>query len=283
MPLTRLRKDEFAKYHALGNDYIVLDPDKLSGHLNEARVREICDRNRGIGSDGILALESRRGDGFGLRIFNPDGSEAEKSGNGVRIFARFLFDFGYTTAKKFKIETLGGTVAARLMIRRGNVYSIRLDVGRARFESESIPMRGPKREVIDEPVRIGNTRRRITCVSVGNPHCVLFVPELIAEDLRRLGPQIEKDPLFPERTNVQLACVRSRSKIEALIWERGAGPTLASGTSSCAIVAAAYRQGLVDRKVEVTMPGGMLEVEVDDDFQLRLIGPATPVYRGKLI
>ncbi len=281
--MTRLRNDEFAKYQALGNDYIAVDPERLSKRLNEARIREICDRHHGVGSDGILALERTRAPGFGVRIYNPDGSEAEKSGNGVRIFARFLFDFGYTTARKFAVETRGGTVKAQLMVRRGVVHSIRLDVGRASFESEKIPVLGPKREVIDEPVRIGNTRRRITCVSVGNPHCVLFVPELIADDLRVLGPQIEKDNLFPERTNVQLACVRSRTEIEALIWERGAGPTLASGTSSCAIVAAAYRQKLVDRKVEVRMPGGTLQVEIDDDFELRLIGPATPVYRGKLL
>ena len=283
MPLTRLRQDEFAKYQALGNDYIVVDPEKLTSRLNEMRIRDICDRHRGIGSDGILALERIRGGGFGVRIFNPDGSEAEKSGNGVRIFARFLYDFGYTTKKIFSVETQGGTVKSQLMVRRGDVHQIRLDVGQASFESEAIPMRGPKREVIDEPVRIGNTRRRITCVSVGNPHCVLFVPELIAEDLRLLGPTIEKDPIFPERVNVQLACVRSKKEIDALVWERGAGPTLASGTSASAIVAAAYKQKLVGKKVEVRMPGGTLQVEVDDEFRLKLTGPATPVYRGKLL
>ncbi|HTO70045.1 MAG TPA: diaminopimelate epimerase [Myxococcota bacterium] len=280
MPLGR---DEFAKYHALGNDYVVVDGDLVRPKLDATRVRALCNRHTGIGSDGILALHRPRKGALQLRIWNPDGSEAEKSGNGVRIFARFLWDFRYVRSKELEIETPGGVVAAGLSVANGDVRSIRVDMGRASFQSRDIPMLGPPREVVDEPLRVGSLDLRVTCVSVGNPHCVRFVPNLHPEVLRSIGPQLENHPIFPNRTNVQLAHVRSRSEVAALIWERGAGETLASGSSSCAVAVAAHRLGLVDRKVDVLMPGGSLHIEIGSDWSLRMTGPATPVYRGALL
>jgi diaminopimelate epimerase len=281
---TALSRDEFAKYHALGNDYLVLDGDLQRPRLTPERVRELCDRHTGIGSDGILALHRPRRGELLLRIWNPDGSEAEKSGNGIRIFARFLWDFGYVSPKtrELSIETAGGPVVARLSVVRGEVRRIRVDMGRATFASAEIPVLGPPREVVDEPVRVGSLDLRVTCVSVGNPHCVRFVSELHPEALRSLGPQLETHSMFPNRTNVQLARVRSRSAIDMLVWERGAGETRASGSSSCAVAAAAHRLGLVDRKVDVHMPGGKLRIEIGADYALHMTGDATPVYRGKL-
>jgi diaminopimelate epimerase len=281
--LALLARDEFAKYHALGNDYLVLDGDLQRPRLTPARVRALCDRHTGIGSDGILALHRPRKGQLVLRIWNPDGSEAEKSGNGVRIFARFLWDFGYVRSREIAITTAGGPVSATLSVVRGSVGPIRVEMGRASFDSADIPVLGPAREVIDEPLRVGSVDLRVTCVSVGNPHCVRFVDDLHPEMLRSLGPQLENHALFPNRTNVQLARVRSRSAIDALIWERGAGETRASGSSSCAVAAAAHRLGLVDRKVDVHMPGGKLRIEIGADYALRMTGPATPVYRGKLL
>jgi len=280
MPLGR---DEFAKYHALGNDYVVVDGDLVRPKLDAARVRALCNRHTGIGSDGILALHRPRKSALALRIWNPDGSEAEKSGNGVRIFARFLWDFRYVRSKKLAIETPGGVVSAELSVSDGDVRTIRVDMGRASFQSRDLPMLGPPREVVDEPLRVGSLDLRVTCVSIGNPHCVRFVPNLHPEVLRNIGPQLETHPMFPQRTNVQLAHVRSRSSIAALIWERGAGETLASGSSSCAVAVAAHRLGLVDRKVDVLMPGGSLHIEIGSDWSLRMTGPATPVYRGALL
>ncbi|HTO54407.1 MAG TPA: diaminopimelate epimerase [Myxococcota bacterium] len=280
MPLGRR---EFAKYHALGNDYVVVDGDALRPRLTPERVRELCDRHTGIGSDGILALHRPRRGEWGLRIWNPDGSEAEKSGNGVRIFARFLWDLRYVRAKELEIETPGGRVGARLAVSGGEVRSIRVEMGRASFRSTDLPMLGPPRDVVDEPLRVGSVDLRVTCVSIGNPHCVRFVDHLQPEVLRSLGPQLETHPLFPKRTNVQLVCVRSRTRLDALIWERGAGETLASGSSSCAVAAAAHRLGLCERKVEVHMPGGSLRIEIAPDYALRMTGPATPVYRGLLL
>lgn len=280
MPLGR---DEFAKYHALGNDYIVVDGDAVRPKLDAERVRALCDRHTGIGSDGVLALHRPRRGELALRIWNPDGSEAEKSGNGVRIFARFLWDFRYVRARELEIATPGGRVTARLSVTRGQVRAVRVDMGRASFQSGDLPMLGPPREVLDEPLRVGSVDLRVTCVSLGNPHCVRFVPAPLPEVLRSIGPQLETHPMFPKRTNVQLASVRSRREIEALIWERGAGETLASGSSSCAVAAAAHRLGLVDDKVDVRMPGGSLRIEIGADYAMRMTGPATPVYRGSLL
>ena len=281
--LGALKRGEFAKYHALGNDYLVVDGDLQRPKLTPERVRALCDRHSGIGSDGILALHRPHRGELVLRIWNPDGSEAEKSGNGVRIFARFLWDFGYVKRRELAIATLGGPVVARLAVTRGEVRQIRVDMGRATFASAEIPVLGPPRDVVDEPLRVGSVDLRVTCVSVGNPHCVRFVSELHPEMLRSLGPQLETHPFFPNRTNVQLARVRSRSAIDMLVWERGAGETRASGSSSCAVAAAAHRLGLVDRKVDVHMPGGKLRIEIGPDYTLRMTGPATPVYRGKLL
>ena len=278
-----LKRDEFAKYHALGNDYLVVDGDLQRPRLSAERVRALCDRHTGIGSDGILALHRPSRGALVLRIWNPDGSEAEKSGNGVRIFARFLWDFGYVRGRELAIATQGGPVVARLSVVQGVVRSIGVDMGHATFTSSEIPVLGPLREVVDEPLRVGSVDLRVTCVSVGNPHCVRFVSELHSEALRSLGPQLENHAMFPNRTNVQLARVRSRSAIDVLVWERGVGETRASGSSGCAVAAAAHRLGLVDRRVDVHMPGGKLRIEISADYALRMTGPATPVYRGTLL
>lgn len=278
-----LKRGEFAKYEALGNDYAIVDPARLGFTLTRARIRALCDRHTGIGSDGILALRRSRRADFGVRVWNPDGSEAEKSGNGLRMFARFLRDFGYTRKREITIETKGGIARAELLLRGREISRVRVAMGRASFRSRDIPMTGPVREVVGEYLGIGPRGVRFTAVSVGNPHCVVFVPELRESELLEYGPQIERHPSFPRRTNVQFASVASRRTIEALIWERGVGATRASGSSACAVAAAAFRDGLVDRRVTVRMPGGSLAIEVDDEMELHMTGPATPVYAGRLL
>lgn len=275
-------ENTFVKSHALGNDYIVVDPAKLTFPLSAQAIQRLCDRHKGIGSDGILALApSQRGD-FGLRIFNPDGSEAEKSGNGLRIFGKFLYDHGYTTKTTFTVETLGGLVEITLDVRDGAVQRIAVEIGKATFSSTEIPVVGPAREVLLEEVEVGGERLPITALSVGNPHCVVFVPELSTEDLRRLGPQLEYHPIFPHRTNVQFAKVESPRRVSILIWERGAGETLASGTSASAVVAAGVRRGYLERQAVVAMPGGELEVSVREDWTIQIIGDAQEIYQGRI-
>src|SRR5213083_2180525 len=189
----------FFKYHALGNDYIVIDPKDFPSPLTTEQVKTICHRNFGVGSDGILLgpLPSPKAP-FGLRIFNPDGSEAEKSGNGLRIFSRYLWDRGRAKAPTFTVETKGGVVECQCRVRDGRVSFVTVEMGRATFRAPEIPMHGPDREVVGVPLQLGDgTTLRVTAVSVGNPHCVTFVDRLDDGECRRLGPLIETHPAFP--------------------------------------------------------------------------------------
>ncbi|HEX7125692.1 MAG TPA: diaminopimelate epimerase [Thermodesulfobacteriota bacterium] len=269
------------KGHGLGNDYLVLAEWDLPQPLDPSAVRLLCHRHLGVGSDGIL-LATSRAEPYGLRIFNPDGSEAEKSGNGLRIFAKYLVEHGVAAADAFGIRTAGGDVRAEVRREEGRVVSVAVDMGRATFDAASIPVLGPPREVVDEPLGVGDRTVRITALSVGNPHCVVFVDRLEEALLHDLGPRLERHPAFPRRTNVQLARVAARDRLEVLVWERGAGPTMASGSSSCAVAAAAVKRGLADRRVAVHLPGGRLDVEVGADFALRLDGPVEEVFEGAL-
>jgi diaminopimelate epimerase len=276
-----LRRDEYVKSHGLGNDYLVMDPRTLSIRLTPAAIRGICHRSLGIGADGILTME-RRKSGFGMRILNPDGSEAEKSGNGARIFAKFLWDHGYTRRRIFTIDTKGGPVEASLEVGGGRVRSITAEMGRASFRSRDIPASGRDREVVGERIIVDGNTVEITAVTVGNPHCVVFVDEPATVDVSRLGPALETHPLFPNRTNVQFVRVDSPRRVTVRIWERGAGETMASGSSASAVAAACVRHGFTGRRVAVHSPGGVLHVDVSPDWEVRLTGPAEEICRGTL-
>ena len=279
---TRLMLNEFVKSHGLGNDYIVLDQAQLSFALTPQAVRTICDYHFGVGSDGILLVVPGTEADFGVRIFNPDGSEAEKSGNGIRILAKFLYDHGYAPRPELTISTLGGLVRARLDLDGEHVRMITADMGRATFVSTEIPVAGPRREVVRETLAVDDQRLTVTCVSVGNPHCVIFTDTLDVGEVKRLGPKIERHPSFPNRINVQFAKLLGRDRVSILIWERGAGYTLASGTSSCAVAAACVKNGLTDRTVTIESPGGALAVSIADTWELTLTGPVSEICRGRL-
>jgi diaminopimelate epimerase len=279
---TRLMLDEFVKSHGLGNDYIVLDQAQLSRPLTPEAVRTICDYHFGVGSDGILLVVPGTEADFGVRIFNPDGSEAEKSGNGIRILAKFLYDHGYAPRPELTISTLGGHVRARLELDGDRVRMITAEMGRATFVSTEIPVAGPRREVVRETLAVDDRRLTVTCVSVGNPHCIIFTDTLDVDEVKRLGPKIERHPSFPNRINVQFAKLLGRDRVSILIWERGAGYTLASGTSSCAVAAACVKNGLTDRTVTIESPGGALAVSIADSWGLTLTGPVSEICRGRL-
>lgn len=272
----------FVKLHALGNDYIVLEAQELDFPLTPEAVRRLCDRHFGVGSDGVLVRVSSERADFGLRIYNPDGSEAEKSGNGLRIFAKYLYEHGLARVPEFTVETTGGVVRCDVEVRGGRVAQVTVDMGEATFSSPRIPVRGAEREVVDEPLEVEGRTVRITAVNVGNPHCVVFTPDLSSVDFYRLGPALERHPAFPQRTNVQFAQVLGPDRVRIRIWERGAGETLASGSSACAVAAACVRRGLTGRQLHVEMDGGVLWVSVDEGFRLRMAGPASEVYAGAL-
>jgi diaminopimelate epimerase len=279
-------KNGFFRGHGLGNDYIVMDPKELTFKLRPSNIKAVCDRHWGLGSDGILTLVPSKKADFGLRIFNPDGSEAEKSGNGLRIFARYLHATGKTKKKHFTVETKGGLVTIDLHIdRHGDASAVTVEMGRATFKPAALPCALAVDELIEHPVTVAGQDLRFTGVSVGNPHCVVFKPagaEWTREELLLLGPELENHPLFPNRTNVQLAVPTGPNDISILIWERGAGETEASGSSSCAAASAAVRLGLVKSPVTVTMPGGALKIAVAPDFSLTMKGPVAEVARGTL-
>ena len=261
---------DFIRAHGLGNDYHVMDVARLGFDLTRERIRLICDRNKGEGSDGILLRIDSPATDFAVRIFNPDGSEAEKSGNGLRIFAKFLYDHGYTKNKQFTVDTLGGVVHVHLLFEDSRVTAVRVAMGRATIDRTLTSL------------QVGKQTFPVTSLSVGNPHCVTIVDDLAKIDLRKLGPRIESHTAFPKRTNVQFAQVLGRNDVQALIWERGAGHTLASGSSSCAVAVACYDKGLVDGQITVHMEGGDLSIQVDKELNLVMTGPVEEICSGTL-
>lgn len=270
---------DFFKYHALGNDYIVIDPNNSKLNLDIENIKLICHRNFGIGSDGILYGPIIQNGIYGLRIFNPDGSEAEKSGNGIRIFSKYLVDEGYVDMRQFKLQTQGGEVMIEVLDDYGNM--IKVDMGTVTFDSKLIPVNGPGREVINEDFNIDGTDYKMTCLSIGNPHCVIPLNNISKDLALKLGDKVENNELFPNRINMQLLKVIDRNNISIEIWERGAGYTMASGSSSCAAASAAYKLGLVDDKIKVHMPGGKIDIEIREDGHVYMTGSVDGVARGE--
>ena len=271
----------FHRYHAIGNDYIVMTGSAVGTPLTPALIRRICDRNFGVGSDGILLHENDRDSrsSISLRIYNPDGSESEKSGNGLRIFARYLFDTERVGTEPFDVITPGGTVTC---VVRGDGRSVTIDMGRLTFDSTKIPVAGPPRDVLRETFAIDGVELEYSCASIGNPHCVILRDALSEQDTRRFGPHIEVDPRFPNRTNVQFVRVIDRNTIDIRIWERGAGYTLASGSSSSAAAGVMHRLGLCDDRIAVRMPGGEIGIEIGAGYAIRMTGPVTHIADGDI-
>jgi diaminopimelate epimerase len=268
----------FVKYHALGNDYLVIQPEDVEGTMSKATIERICHRHYGIGADGILLgpWESTTCD-FKLRIFNPDGSEAEKSGNGLRIFSRFLWDKGLAHERPFTIETLGGPVTCRIEEDGKNVV---VEMGVVSFLSTEIPVAGTKREVLREEMTIADRTFTFCAATIGNPHCVILCEEPSEELACRYGPLIERDARFPNRTNCQFMQILDRHNIRIEIWERGAGYTLASGSSATAAAAVAHKLGLCDAAIIVHMPGGSLDITLSDTFAAFMRGPVVRIGDG---
>ncbi len=275
--------NSFVKYHGLGNDYIVFDSESIRFTPTPNAVRRICDVHYGIGSDGILLKTASVKADFGLKIFNPDGSEAEKSGNGLRIFAKFLFDYGYAGSREFSIETAGGIARANIFeINNNRARYVAVDMGRAIFNAADIPVRSDNNEISGETLRVLDREYKIDCVSVGNPHCVILTDTLDVSAVKQYGPAIERHPMFPNRINVQFVRPVHRHEAEMLIWERGAGYTLASGSSASAVASVLVKKGLAVSPVTLKMPGGELVVDVGPDYTLLMTGEVRQIAEGVL-
>ena len=267
---------KYTKYHALGNDYLVLDPKDGTLPEQEEIVR-ICHRNFGLGSDGILygPLDTGKAD-FGLRIINPDGSEAEKSGNGLRIFARYLHDSGTVKHDAFTVDTLGGLVTCQV---GESADSITVDMGQVEFSGAgtTADTKDPKSQSIGQELSFNGKTQTVYIADIGNPHCVVVQDEISAKQAKEDGAAIELHANFPNRTNVQFLKIIDRNNIQIEIWERGAGYTLASGSSSSAAAAVAHRIGLCDCDITVHMPGGQIKIHIGDNYSVRMTGPTTRV------
>lgn len=258
------------KYQGLGNDYLVLDPNKNRIQLQGKKIALMCQRGFGLGADGVLYGPVEINGKMGVHIYNADGSESAISGNGVRIFAKYLMDHEYVKEQKFSIETLSGSIEVECLNSRATEF--RVNMGKASFLSREIPVTGEVREVINEPFTFNGTEYRATCLTVGNPHCIIFTDKISGEMVKNLGPYVENAEQFPERMNLQVCRIIDRGNLDIEIWERGSGYTRASGTGSCAAAIAAHRLGLVEERVNVNQPGGMIQIDIKEDGTIYMTG-----------
>lgn len=258
------------KYEGLGNDYLVLDPNKNRVQLQGKRIALMCQRGIGLGADGVLYGPVEINGKMGVHIYNSDGSESAISGNGVRIFAKYLMDQEYVKEQKFSIETLSGSIEVECLNSRATQF--RVNMGKASFISKEIPVIGEIREVINEPFSFHEKEYKATCLTVGNPHCIIFMDKVTADLARELGSYVENAEQFPERMNLQICRKIDTGNLDIEIWERGSGYTKASGTGSCAAAIAAYRLGLVENRVNVNQPGGMIQIDILEDGTIYMTG-----------
>ena len=258
------------RYHGLGNDYVVFDPNKNEFELTPESVVMICNRNAGLGSDGILEGPILKEEGMYVKVWNPDGSVSRTSGNGVRIFAKYLKDASYVQKKNFKLLTASGEVEVTFLNEDGS--RLRVSMGKLSFWSDDIPVTGDRREVINEDMVFGRTLYPVTCATIGNPHCIIPMREISKPLVCKIGEYAEMARYFPHRVITQIMKVTDKENISIEIYERGAGYTLASGTGACAAAGVAYKLGMTNNKVIVHMPGGELLVEIEDDWTVYMTG-----------
>jgi diaminopimelate epimerase len=275
---------EFTKYHGLGNDFILIDnrADTQPIITSEQAV-QLCDRHFGIGADGVIfALPGEDAGDYTMRIFNSDGSEPEMCGNGIRCLAQFIADLEGAEAKsEYRIHTLAGVIIPRLE----GEGKVKVDMGMPQLLAAQIPttLAQAEQKVIAVPMQVAGQSWEVTCVSMGNPHCITFVEDVAAIPIEIIGPQFEHHPVFPQRTNTEFIQVVRPDYLKMRVWERGAGVTLACGTGACAAVVAGVLTGKSDRKATVELPGGCLEIEwAQQDQRVYMTGPAERVFRGKL-
>lgn len=276
----------FTKMHGIGNDFVVVDclaaADAPPADALQAAAVRLCDRKFGIGGDGVLVvLPSDKAD-FLMRMFNPDGSEAEMCGNGIRCFARFVYDRGHTTSTEITVDTLGGIKRLSLSLKNGVVDTVKVDMGRPGLDRADLPMTGAAGKVLGEKIEAAGRTIAVTGVSMGNPHVVFFADQADDVLINTLGPVIETHPLFPRRTNVHAVQIQSRDELTMLTWERGAGRTLACGTGACACAVAAALNDLTGRRVLAHLAGGDLLIEWEQDDHVYMTGPATEVFTGTI-
>lgn len=274
---------KFVKMHGIGNDFIVIEnrPETYDSAALGNISRQLCNRNIGVGSDGLVVVIDSDSCDFRMRMMNPDGSEAQMCGNGIRVFAKYVYDYKLTDKESISVETAAGVKYLKLTIEDGKVTFVRVDMGEPILQRSLIPMLGEDTDmVVSEPLTVCDTTLNITAVSMGNPHCVSFVDDVDSFPLAKFGPAIENHPLFPERTNVEFIQVVNDKEIKMRVWERGANETMACGTGACASSVAGILNGKTSRILTVHLRGGDLFIEWADNNRVIMTGPAVTVYEG---
>ena len=273
----------FTKWQGCGNDFVLVDARKSGIPANVAELsRSVCDRHYGIGADGLIYVLSSSAADFCMRIFNADGSEAEMCGNGIRCFARLVYDEGMTAKESFSVETGAGILSPRIVKENGKPVGVEVDMGEPVLEANRIPVEGfGKERVIAKEIEVLGQKYQATCVSMGNPHCVVFVGDVDDVEMDKVGPAFERHKWFPKRTNTEFVAVRDREHLRMRVWERGAAVTLACGTGACASLTAAVLNGRAERRAEVELDGGRLTIEWSEkNNHIYMTGPAEKVFSG---
>ncbi len=272
----------FAKYEGIGNDFIIINNLNAAISLTQEQIARLCDRNFGIGSDGLIFARPSDVADYFMDFYNSDGSIAEMCGNGIRCYAKYLFDERITDKRTIAIETRAGIKSIDLAFHNGNVTGASVDMGEPDLESRKVPVAAPSETFVNQPLSVEGIEFHATCVSMGNPHCVTFVEDVNTAPVRTLGPKVETSEYFPNKTNVEFVHVIGRDEIDARVWERGCGETLACGTGACATLVACALNDKTGRSATVHLPGGDLRITWKEDNHIILEGPATRVFTGAI-
>ena len=274
---------KFTKMQGLGNDYVYVNCMEKEIEDPSGLAKQVSDRHYGVGSDGLILICPSEHADFEMKMYNADGSRGEMCGNGIRCVGKYVYDYGLTDQTEISVETLGGIKYLSLMVENGKVSQVKVDMGSPIFVPEQIPVKAGKLDAVDVPIDVDGKEYRMTCISMGNPHAVVYMDEIKELEIEKIGPKFEHHPCFPNRVNTEFAHVLNRQTVEMRVWERGSGETLACGTGACAVAVASMVNGLTDDSVTVRLLGGDLKIEwAREKNVVYMTGPASVVFDGEL-
>jgi len=273
---------DFAKYEGIGNDFIIINNMEGTVSLNPEQIARLCDRNFGIGADGLIFARPSQIADFFMDYYNSDGSIAEMCGNGIRCYAKYLHDERLTDKNAINIETRAGIKVIDLIFDGDSASGARVDMGEPVLEASRVPVASESKQVVNQQLSVDGTSFSATCVSMGNPHCIMFVEDVKSAPVKELGPKVEKSDYFPQKTNVEFVKVISEDEIELRVWERGCGETLACGTGACATLVACALNDMTGRFATIHLPGGDLKITWEENNHVILEGPANRVFTGMI-
>jgi diaminopimelate epimerase len=274
---------KFTKMQGLGNDYVYVNCMEKEIEDPSGLAKQVSDRHYGVGSDGLILICPSEHADFEMKMYNADGSRGEMCGNGIRCVGKYVYDYGLTDQTEISVETLGGIKYLSLMVENGKVSQVKVDMGSPIFVPEQIPVKAGKLDAVDVPIDVDGKEYRMTCISMGNPHAVVYMDEIKELEIEKIGPKFEHHPCFPNRVNTEFAHVLNRQTVEMRVWERGSGETLACGTGACAVAVASMVNGLTDDSVTVRLLGGDLKIEWDREKNVvYMTGPASVIFDGEL-